>query len=68
MASVTVSTKGQVVLPVEVRRKLGIVPGMRLELELSPDGGAAVLRPARRGGRVSRAKEGVASCPTRPER
>jgi AbrB family looped-hinge helix DNA binding protein len=31
MASVTVSDKGQVVIPAAIRRRLGIVPGTRLE-------------------------------------
>lgn len=31
MASVTVSDKGQIVIPAAIRRRLGIVPGTRLE-------------------------------------
>lgn len=32
MATVTVSDKGQVVIPAEIRRKLGIKPGSRLDI------------------------------------
>jgi AbrB family looped-hinge helix DNA binding protein len=46
--TVTVSTKGQIVLPLKLRRALGIVTGMQLEAELSSDGTAVVLRPAGR--------------------
>ena len=38
----TISSKGQVTVPVEVRRKLGLVPGTRIEFELRGDG--ALLR------------------------
>ena len=38
----TISSKGQVTIPVEVRRKLGLVPGTRIEFELRTDG--ALLR------------------------
>lgn len=43
--SVTVSEKGQVVIPAAVRRRLGIVPGTRLELEV--EGDALRVRPIR---------------------
>ena len=36
--SSTISSKGQVTVPVEVRRKLGLVPGTRIEFELRGDG------------------------------
>jgi len=42
--SVTVSTKGQVVLPAEIRRRMKIEPGTRLKVELSADGQAVILR------------------------
>ena len=42
--SVTVSTKGQVVLPAAIRRRMKIRPGTRLRLELSADGQAVILR------------------------
>lgn len=32
MAEATVSAKGQVVIPVEIRRRLGIGPGSKLEI------------------------------------
>ena len=39
----TVSTKGQVVLPQRARRKLGLLPGTKLECRI--DGGSVVLTP-----------------------
>ena len=39
----TVSTKGQLVIPAEMRHELGIVPGGRVALTL--DDGVIVLRP-----------------------
>ena len=44
MSAVLVSTKGQVVLPLSVRKALGLKPGMRVNIEL--DGKAARLTPA----------------------
>ena len=38
MASVLVSAKGQVVLPAEMRRRLGLNPGARLEVTEEADG------------------------------
>lgn len=57
MTTVAVSVKGQVVLPAEARRKLGIVPGSRVEIELAPDGSALTVRPAKQG-RTSTVEEG----------
>lgn len=34
MLTVTVSDKGQVVIPVEIRRRLGITPGCQLDFRL----------------------------------
>lgn len=34
MLTVTVSDKGQVVIPVEIRRRLGIAPGCQLDFRL----------------------------------
>ncbi len=45
MSSVTVSTKGQIVLPAEVRRTLGIVGGSRLEVTVV--GNEVVLKSTR---------------------
>ncbi len=44
MPTATFSSKSQLVLPVEIRRKLGIHPGDRLVLEL--EGDHAVIRKA----------------------
>ncbi|MCF8206865.1 MAG: AbrB/MazE/SpoVT family DNA-binding domain-containing protein [Methylotenera sp.] len=38
MTSVLVSAKGQVVLPAELRRRLGLNPGARLEVTEESDG------------------------------
>ena len=38
MSSVLVSAKGQVVLPADLRRRLGLNPGARLEVTEDPDG------------------------------
>jgi AbrB family looped-hinge helix DNA binding protein len=37
MSTVTVSDKGQVVIPAAIRRRLGIAPGSRLDFELEGD-------------------------------
>ena len=42
MGTVLISTKGQIVLPVSIRRALGLKPGMRVEV----DGKGARLTPA----------------------
>ncbi|WP_456379900.1 AbrB/MazE/SpoVT family DNA-binding domain-containing protein [Thiolapillus sp.] len=44
MATATISSKSQLVLPAEIRRKLGIRPGDRLVIEL--EGDHAILRKA----------------------
>ena len=44
MSAVLISTKGQIVLPVSVRRALGLKPGMRVNVEV--DGKRARLTPA----------------------
>ena len=44
MNTVWISTKGQIVLPVSVRRALGLKPGMRVNVEV--DGKSARLTPA----------------------
>ncbi len=44
MSAVLISTKGQIVLPVAVRRALGLKPGMRVNVKV--DGKSARLTPA----------------------
>lgn len=44
MSISTISTKGQITLPVAVRRKLGLKPGDRVVVEATE--GAVVVRPA----------------------
>jgi AbrB family looped-hinge helix DNA binding protein len=44
MSAVLISTKGQIVLPVAVRKALGLKPGMRVNVKL--DGKGARLTPA----------------------
>jgi AbrB family looped-hinge helix DNA binding protein len=43
MPTVTVSTKGQVVIPAEVRRQLGIRPGDVLSFEVDAERGSLVM-------------------------
>jgi len=45
MSTVTVSDKGQVVIPAAIRRRLGIAPGTRLDFEL--EGDSIRVRPLR---------------------
>ncbi len=44
MSTVLISTKGQIVLPVAVRKALGLKPGMRVSVKL--DGKHARITPA----------------------
>jgi AbrB family looped-hinge helix DNA binding protein len=44
MSAVLISTKGQIVLPIAVRRALGLKPGMRVDVRV--DGKKALLTPA----------------------
>ena len=37
MSTVTVSDKGQVVIPAAIRQRLGIAPGSKLDFELEGD-------------------------------
>jgi AbrB family looped-hinge helix DNA binding protein len=37
MPTVTVSDKGQVVIPAAIRRRLGLVPGSKLDFEMEGD-------------------------------
>ena len=38
MSTLVVSSKGQIVLPAEQRRRLGLSPGAKLEVQEEPDG------------------------------
>lgn len=38
MATMTVSSKGQIVLPANIRRRLGLMAGTQLEIIEEPDG------------------------------
>ena len=51
MATLTVTTRGQVTFRKDVLRHLGVRPGEKIELELLP-GGKATLRPARKKGKI----------------
>ena len=58
----TVTAKGQVTLPVEARRRLGITPGTRLEFLITDDGRLEVIP---RTGSV-RSLKGMLPAPERP--
>ena len=44
MSAVLISTKGQIVLPIAVRKALGLAPGMRVNVKVS--GKSAQITPA----------------------
>jgi AbrB family looped-hinge helix DNA binding protein len=44
----TATTKGQVVIPSSIRRKLGIKTGTRIQVELDEDKGQIILKPITR--------------------
>lgn len=48
MSAVLISTKGQIVLPVAVRRALGLVPGMRVNVKISGKGAQITPAPAKK--------------------
>jgi antitoxin PrlF len=50
MPELTVSSKGQIVLPADIRRRLGFGPGAKLEIVEGPDG--VTLRAIRTVARV----------------
>jgi AbrB family looped-hinge helix DNA binding protein len=58
MLSVKVSTKHQVAIPSEARRRLGIEAGDRLEVALVDDAMVIRKRPARPSGRLRGLAEG----------
>lgn len=47
MATASLTSKGQVTVPVEVRRKLGLKPGDQVSFEEAPNGGY-VFKPKKR--------------------
>jgi AbrB family looped-hinge helix DNA binding protein len=55
MSTVTVSEKGQVVIPAEIRKRLGITPGCQLEFTLE---GAGIHVELKRQVRMSTVDEG----------
>lgn len=44
----TATTKGQVVIPSSVRRKLGIKTGTRIQVEVDEENGQIILKPITR--------------------
>lgn len=44
----TTTTKGQIVIPSSVRRKLGIKTGTRIQVELDEENGQIILKPITR--------------------
>jgi AbrB family looped-hinge helix DNA binding protein len=44
----TATTKGQIVIPAEIRRKLGIKEGTRIRVELNEEAGQIILKPITR--------------------
>jgi AbrB family looped-hinge helix DNA binding protein len=57
MAAVLVSTKGQIVLPVAVRRALGLKPGMRVNVKLDGKRALLTLAPAAKPGSLKTIQE-----------
>jgi AbrB family looped-hinge helix DNA binding protein len=49
MSTVTVSEKGQIVIPAALRRQLGIGPGTRLEVVAETGGFRVIIDPQRKG-------------------
>ncbi len=47
MSAVLVSTKGQIVLPIAVRKALGLKPGMRVDIRVEGKGARITPAPAR---------------------
>ena len=44
----TATSKGQIVIPSSLRRKLGIKEGTRIQIELNEDSGEIILKPITR--------------------
>lgn len=56
-----VTSKGQVTIPQEVRRKLGIEPGAEVEFELDEDGARLVRAKTAKGKEIARRMRGRAT-------
>lgn len=56
-----VTSKGQVTIPLEVRRKLGIEPGSEVEFELDERGARLVRTRSNRGKAIARGMRGSGS-------
>ena len=48
MLETTATSKGQIVIPSSVRRKLGIKKGTRIQIELKEDANEIILKPITR--------------------
>ena len=48
MLETTTTSKGQIVIPSSIRRKLGIKEGTRIQIELNEDANEIVLKPITR--------------------
>jgi AbrB family looped-hinge helix DNA binding protein len=48
MLETTATSKGQIVIPSSIRRKLGIKEGTRIQIELNEDANEIVLKPITR--------------------
>lgn len=53
-----VTSKGQVTIPLEVRRRLGIAPGSEVEFELDDHGARLVRKPTTKGKAIVRGMRG----------
>ena len=53
MSAVLISTKGQIVLPIAIRKALGLKPGMRVEVRLEGKGARITPAPARRSAKLT---------------
>ena len=53
MGAVLVSTKGQIVLPAEVRKALGLKPGMRVDIRVEGKGARLTPAPVKKTAKLS---------------